>query len=40
MAPVDQQVEVPMIDKRVGQVIADMEISFNLWTWRALRPSI
>ncbi|MUN28016.1 translation initiation factor IF-5A [Sulfuracidifex metallicus] len=24
MAPVDQQVEVPMIDKRVGQVIADM----------------
>ncbi len=24
MAPVDAQVEVPMIDKRVGQVIADM----------------
>lgn len=30
VAPVDQRVEVPIVDKRVGQVIADMGSSVQL----------
>jgi len=30
VAPVDQQVEVPVVEKRVGQIIADTGLSFQV----------